>query len=176
MRRNQHRSDAKRVLFGAISNEGQRRVSVFTAQRHLVPALRHQPLQAHLDSDHGASISSLDFDLLNHYLAQVLLVNNVTFAFLECPFTQQWLAAMHRGYSVPFHTTLTRDLMPQECASLLQQMKKKLSQIPWLCLEFDGWSSKVVRGYLGIVVHGIDEACKLQSFFLALKHVTMGNQ
>lgn len=84
------------------------------------------------------------------------------------------MTALQPNFSPPGRTTFVNKHLVEEITSLQHLLKEKLGKIEHFCLSFDGWSSLAIRGYLGIVAHGIDDSWKLQTFLLTLKRVTKG--
>ena len=111
-------------------------------------------------------------DQSERYLTHCLVVNNISPWFLECPFTLQWLNSLRPGYLPPGWTKFLTMLVPDAYATLKCWMKMILKEIGPKCLCFDGWLSVAIRGYLGIIVHGIDASWQMQSFLLTLCHVS----
>lgn len=101
-----------------------------------------------------------------------LLTNNIAPGFLECPWTQAWAKLLRPDYSLPGRTTFNDTLCPKAVELLKRMMEEKIANILSFCVSFDGWSSTAVRGYLGVIAHGIDQHWKLECFFLALRRVT----
>jgi len=104
-------------------------------------------------------------------LTQWLLANNIPAISLDCSFFRLLMKSLQSEFMPPGRTKFAQ-LMTEEGDTLRMVMKKRLGQISHFCLSFDGWSSLAFRGYLGLVVHGIDTSWKLQTFLLALKRVT----
>ena len=113
-----------------------------------------------------------DKDEAEKYLAMALLTNNIAPGFLECPWTQAWAKLLRPDYSLPGRTTFNDTLCPKAVELLKRMMEEKIANILSFCVSFDGWSSTAVRGYLGVIAHGIDQHWKLECFFLALRRVT----
>lgn len=122
-------------------------------------------------NDHMTRTDTFDKSLADRYLAQCILVNNISPTFLECPYTKRWIRYLRGNYISPGRTYFSTTLVSNEVATVRATMKTKLQRIPSFCISFDGWSSLSVRGYLGLLVHGIDDNWALQSYFLALKRI-----
>ena len=105
------------------------------------------------------------------YLTQCFLVHNIPPTFLECEHTRRWVASLRKDYMLPGRTTFSYSLLPKELESLKWHMKAKIKKILSFCVTFDGWSSSAMRGYLGLVIHGINDSWDLQSFLLALRRI-----
>jgi hypothetical protein len=128
-------------------------------------------LERHLNK-HPKGSTTFNQEESEKYLTQCLLVHNISPLFLDSPLTRRWIESLKSGYSPPGRTTFTNIHVPKELHSLKSNMQEKMKDIHSFCLTFDGWSSSAVRGYLGLVVHGIDNTWTLQSFLLALRRVS----
>lgn len=129
-------------------------------------------LQIHHEQHVGVGEDRFNKEESDKYLVQCLLIHNISPTFLACPYTQRWIHSVRKDYSLPGRTTFSTTLVPQELVVLKENMQAKIKTILSFCISFDGWSSSAVRGYLGLIAHGIDDSWNLQSFLLALRRIT----
>lgn len=133
-------------------------------------------LKAHSLTCKGSRVENTRFDseLSERYMTQCLLVHNISPTFLECPLVRRWIDTIRKDYQLPGRSTFTTKLAPLEVASLKSTIQSQLRDISSFCVSFDGWSSIAVRGYLGLMVHGIDDSWRIRSYLLALQRISKG--
>ncbi len=105
-------------------------------------------------------------------LTDWVLGNNIPFSALDCPFFSRFMASLQPQFVPPGRTLLSESRVAEEYAHLRAQVRAEIAKISHFCLSFDGWSSVALRGYLGIVVQGINAMWEPKTYLLALKRVT----
>ncbi|PTQ26406.1 hypothetical protein MARPO_1944s0001, partial [Marchantia polymorpha] len=135
--------------------------------RHLL--VKHNISKGHKSDDPLQTFFGLDNESkeanLNALVAFVVdhqqafnLVENETF--------RSFCRRLNPYYSLPSRQTLTRSLSDHFERALLQ-IRSTIDSIKGaIALTLDCWSSRVMRGYMVIIVHWIDEEWKLQSVVL----------
>lgn len=131
-------------------------------------------LKKHLEGCSQAFTGEFNQEAAQRLLTQWLLANNIAPNALDCPFFTNLMGTLCPKFEPPHRTTFATVLTTEECDRLRKTIQEELEKISSYCISFDGWSSSALRGYLGVVLHGIDEDWKLQTFLLSLKHVSEG--
>jgi hypothetical protein len=103
-------------------------------------------------------------------LVEFVVDNKQPFQLVESKSFSSFCMKMNRKFPLPSRRTFVRALH-DEYAEALQNFLSQLERIPGrVALTLDGWSSRIMKGYMVVTVHWVDETWSLKNAVLEFKY------
>ena len=103
-------------------------------------------------------------------LVEFVVDNKQPFQLVESKYFARFCMKMNGKFPLPSHRNFVRALH-DEYSGALQRFLAQIERIPGrVALTLDGWSSRIMKGYMVVTLHWVDENWCLKNAVLELKY------